>query len=249
MICGPRGCGRGVCVRRRGARSLPRSLGRFLVPGDTGRSIRRYYPKPVRSVAPQTRNEGCQEAAAPGAGSTERAELHGDVASAISLRCIISVIHASVAITGPVADQLVGRRPHRIHAALELGDEVLLVAALVGQPNYFCRAHVRARGDVVVIADLVDQGVLALRPADVLADHDHPVLLAALARTVLELGNVFAVQRQVLYPRSLTIRCFSFGRLARVCPDRDALRGCRSRGFHSSSSSTLTTISSVGFDL
>ncbi len=76
VICGPRGCGRGVCVRRRGvSRSLPRSLGRVSWCPETAvprvraalqggaRRSGRYYPKPVRSVAPQTLNslstEGC----------------------------------------------------------------------------------------------------------------------------------------------------------------------------------------------
>ncbi len=44
---------------------------------------------------------------------------------------------------GPVAHQVVHRHPQGLHAALELGDEVLLVAAVVGQQDDLVRRQCR----------------------------------------------------------------------------------------------------------
>lgn len=99
---------------------------------------------------------------------------------------------------GPVGFQVVERHPHRVHPALELGDEVFLVAALVGFPDDRGCAQVRACRDIVAVAQLVEEGQLALHPGDVLSHDDQAVRLLARRRTVGELGDVFVVEPQVV---------------------------------------------------
>ena len=97
----------------------------------------------------------------------------------------------------PVADQVVERYPQRVDAALELGDDILLIAALVGAVNDLGRAQVRARGDVEKVADLVEQDLLTFHLADILAQGDHPIRLFALAGLVVKFGHVLVVELQV----------------------------------------------------
>lgn len=70
---------------------------------------------------------------------------------------------------GPVANKVVDRKPHRMDAVLELLDDVFLITPLIGAINDFGYAQIGARGDVEEIADLIEQDILALHLADVLA--------------------------------------------------------------------------------
>ena len=98
---------------------------------------------------------------------------------------------------GPVTHQVVQGHAQRVNSVLELLDDVLLVATLVGTPNHLIGAQIITGRDIEEIADFVEQYLLALHLADVLAQHYHPVVPVALARTVGELGNLFVVEPEV----------------------------------------------------
>src|SRR5690606_15581577 len=98
---------------------------------------------------------------------------------------------------GPVADEVVERDPQGTHAVLELLDDVLLITALIRTAHDRLRAQIPARGDGEEVADLVEEDVLALALADVLAHHDDPVGAAALAGLILELGHVLMLEPEV----------------------------------------------------
>ena len=87
-----------------------------------------------------------------------------------------------------------GTRSAFIHAALQLRDHVLLVAAPVGQPDHLGRADGPPGGDVEEVAHLVEQDEFAFHSADVLPHDHHPVGLAALGWPVLELRHVLEVE-------------------------------------------------------
>ena len=77
----------------------------------------------------------------------------------------------------------------RVHAALELGDQVLLVAPAVGRQDDLIGRHVAVVGDVEEVAVLLEQPHLPLLGGQPLAEHDHSVVAVAGGRPVVELGD------------------------------------------------------------
>jgi len=98
----------------------------------------------------------------------------------------------------PVALQRVHRRLQRPYSALQLRDQILLVAAVVGRKDDLLGGSLALVGDVEEVANLVEQRQLAFFFRDVLAHHHHPVGLVAGRRPVVELGHVFGLQAERL---------------------------------------------------
>ena len=63
---------------------------------------------------------------------------------------------------GPVRNQTVRRHPKSVHSILELSDDVLLVAGIIGKQDNLLWSHSPVIGYVEEIPDLVEQPVLAL---------------------------------------------------------------------------------------
>src|SRR5450759_153857 len=90
---------------------------------------------------------------------------------------------------GPVAHQIVHRRRQRVYAAFELGDQVLLVAAIVGREHDLVgRGHAVVR-DIEEVAILLEQPHLPFVRPQKLAQDDHPITLVAGDGAILELGD------------------------------------------------------------
>ena len=100
----------------------------------------------------------------------------------------------------PVAHQVVHRRPQRVDPALQLRDQVLLVAPVVGLEHQLACGGLAVVGQVEPIADLVEQPRLALLHRDRLADHDQAVRPLAGRRPIVDLGHVLPDPGQRLEP-------------------------------------------------
>ena len=90
----------------------------------------------------------------------------------------------------PVAHQVVHRRTQRAHPALELRDQVLLVAAVVGLKHQTAGGGLPVVGQVESRADLLEQARLALLHRDRLADDDQPVRPLTGRRLIRDLGHI-----------------------------------------------------------
>ena len=99
---------------------------------------------------------------------------------------------------GPIAVQVVDRGRQRPHSTGQLGDQVLLVAAVVGLEHDVFRVDCPIVGDVEEVANLVEQPSLAFLVSDVLAKHNHPIRLLTFAGLILELGVVLVLQPEHL---------------------------------------------------
>src|SRR5208337_1663363 len=89
----------------------------------------------------------------------------------------------------PIADQVVHWRRECVHSALELGDQVFLVAPLIGREHNLFGRGFAVVGDIEEVAILLEQPQLRLVNSQQLADYDDPITLAAGDRAVVELGD------------------------------------------------------------
>src|SRR5262249_18719799 len=78
--------------------------------------------------------------------------------------------------------------------------EILLIAALIRREHDLLRRRLPIIGDEEEVPDLVEQPHLPLLARDVLAEHDHAIVLATLQGTVAELEDVLRLQTQCLVP-------------------------------------------------
>src|SRR5262249_46116333 len=85
-------------------------------------------------------------------------------------------------------------------AAVQLRNEILLITALIRREHDLRRRPLPVIGDEEEVPDLVEQPRLPLLARDVLAEHDHAIVLATLQGTVAELGELFRLQTQRLVP-------------------------------------------------
>src|SRR6476646_3645650 len=76
---------------------------------------------------------------------------------------------------GPVAEQIVHRHAHGVDSVFELLDHVLLIAAPVGQTHDLLACAIAAVGDIKKVTDLIEENLLALLHADVLAHDDESI--------------------------------------------------------------------------
>ena len=136
---------------------------------------------------------------------------------------------------GPVAHQVVHRHRQRLHATLQLGDQVLLVAAVVGQEHDLRGRCGPVVGDVEEVPVRLEEPQLALLDHQLLAEHDHPVRLLAGDGPVGELGDLLTDSFNVSYCRSATIRSRCRSRAWRGTVWR-AYRGGRSNSLYFRSS-------------
>src|SRR5690606_5591608 len=98
---------------------------------------------------------------------------------------------------GPVGLQGVERRTQGTNAALEMGVEVLLVAALVGLGYHLLLGQLAVVGHVEEVAGGVAQALLATLLQDGLLEHDDAVALLGTRGLVLELGQRLGLEDQV----------------------------------------------------
>src|ERR1700722_9128412 len=87
-----------------------------------------------------------------------------------------------------------------MHATFELGDQVLLVAAIVGREHDLFGGLVAVVGDVEEVAILLEQPQLSLVGPQPLTEHHHAITLLASDRAIISSSRWI-----VLYPRSRTI--------------------------------------------
>src|SRR6202789_3255334 len=100
----------------------------------------------------------------------------------------------------PVADQVVHGSRQRPNAVLELGDQVFLVAAIVGREHNLLGRHGAVVGNVKQVSIFLEQPTLSLLDFDKLADDDHPIARLAGVRFVVELRDHLLDQANVLVP-------------------------------------------------
>ena len=113
----------------------------------------------------------------------------------------------------PVADQIVHGRRQRPNAALELGDQVFLVATIIGREHNLLGRHRAVIGNVKQVSIFLEQPLLSLLDLDELADDDHPIALLAGVRFVVELRDHLFDQANVLVPslsNDLLFEAFGF---------------------------------------
>ena len=67
---------------------------------------------------------------------------------------------------GPIRNQTVRRHPQCVNPALELADDVLLVAAVISEENNLLHGHLAVIGDVEKISHIVEQSALTLFDGD-----------------------------------------------------------------------------------
>ena len=77
-----------------------------------------------------------------------------------------------------------------MHAALELGDQVLLIAPIIGGEDDLLGRDLPVVGDVEEVAVLLEQPHLPPVDPQPLAEHDHPIALPAGDRPIVELGDL-----------------------------------------------------------
>ena len=94
----------------------------------------------------------------------------------------------------PIAQQIVHRGRQCPHATGQLGNQVLLVAAVVRLEDHPLRFDFPVIGDVEEVADLIEQPLLALLVRDVLAEDDHAVGPTAGRWLIIELGVLLALE-------------------------------------------------------
>ena len=99
---------------------------------------------------------------------------------------------------GPVRYQTVRRHPQGVHSTLELTDDVFLVAAIVGKKDHFSHRHLPIVGDVEEVPDLIKQPVLPLFDREVLPNHNHAIGFLTVSGTIVKLGDLLALQADVL---------------------------------------------------
>src|SRR5881409_3123411 len=99
---------------------------------------------------------------------------------------------------GPVRNQTIRWHSQCIDAALQLPNHVLLVAAIIGEEHNFFLCHLAVIRNVEEVPDLVEQPLFPLFYSQVLAHHHHPVSLLAVRRLIIEFGNIFASQKDIL---------------------------------------------------
>src|SRR5262249_38416558 len=81
---------------------------------------------------------------------------------------------------------------------VQLGEQVFLMAAVVGQEHQLRRRRLPIVGDVeeVAVTGLVEQHLFALGGEDVLADDNHAIGVLAGAGAIGKLGDVLGLQTQ-----------------------------------------------------
>src|SRR5271166_2751338 len=89
----------------------------------------------------------------------------------------------------PVADQVVHWRGQCMYSALELGDQVLLIAPVIRREHDLFGRGVAVVGDIEEIAILLEQPQLRLVNPQQLADDDYPITSTAGSRPIVELGD------------------------------------------------------------
>ena len=99
-------------------------------------------------------------------------------------------LHASDAIT--MYAQLLTRSSTgvaSVNTAFQLGDQIFLLAAIVGTEDNLLGGHLAIVGDVKEVAVFLEQSPLPLVDSQPLAKHDHPITLSASDRLVPKLGD------------------------------------------------------------
>ncbi len=91
----------------------------------------------------------------------------------------------------PVAHEIVHRHLQGPGAALELLDQILLVAALVGRPHDACPSLRTVVRDIEEVKHLIEQDQLAALDRQILAHHDDAVAAPTLPGSVVKLGHLF----------------------------------------------------------
>ena len=121
----------------------------------------------------------------------------------------------------PIGYQSIGKHSQGVDSALELTDDVLLIAAVIGEENDLLHSHLVVIGDVEKIPYIVEQSALTLFDGEVLTHDNHPVCLAAMGGLIIEFGNLFAREADVFELsffdhlllnvfRALPLFCFDF---------------------------------------
>ena len=81
---------------------------------------------------------------------------------------------------GPVAHQINDGQAHGIDPIFELFNDVLLIAAPIGQTDDLLVGVIDAVGDIEKVTQIIEEIPFALLDADVLSNNNQPVWLAAL---------------------------------------------------------------------
>ena len=103
-----------------------------------------------------------------------------------------------ITIAGPIAEQIVHRHAHGVDPIFELLDDVLLIAASVGQANDLLACVIEAVGDIKKVTDLIEENLLALLHADVLAYDDESIGVRAFEGLIVDFGNILTYEHLVL---------------------------------------------------
>src|SRR5271157_431676 len=97
----------------------------------------------------------------------------------------------------PIRNQTIRRHSQRVDPALELTDDVFLIAAVIGEENNLLRGPLSVVGDIEKIPHIVKQPTFPFFDGEVFSNDDHPVRLAAMHGAVIEFRDLFAPQADV----------------------------------------------------
>ena len=112
----------------------------------------------------------------------EAFEFHPqDIATCRGFQCYQSIPGLQIPGQGrndhisPIRDQTIRRHPQRIDPALELTDDIFLVAAVIGEENDLLQSLLSVIGDVEKISHIVEQPAFSLFDGEVFPNDDHPI--------------------------------------------------------------------------
>jgi hypothetical protein len=91
----------------------------------------------------------------------------------------------------PIRYQSIRKHSQCVDSALELTDDVLLIASVIGKENNLLHSHLAVIGDVEKIPYIVEQSALALFNGQVFPDDNHPVRFAAMDGLIIKFGDLF----------------------------------------------------------
>jgi hypothetical protein len=94
----------------------------------------------------------------------------------------------------PIRNQTIRWHSQSVDSTLELTDDVFLVAAITGEQDYFLWSHLAIVCNVKEEPHIIEQPSLSLFDREVFLNHSYPIRFFAMGRTIVEFGDLFALQ-------------------------------------------------------
>jgi len=97
----------------------------------------------------------------------------------------------------PIGYQSIRKHSQGVDSALELTDDVLLIASVIGEKDNLLHSHLAVICNVKEESHIIEQSPLSFFYREVFPDDNHPVSFAAMGGLIIEFGNLFAREADV----------------------------------------------------